>query len=108
MSQLDLDNLIAEPVDAKIKKQTQLVAKLERQLALLKMKERKRDTRKKIEMGGLVVKAKMDGYPKSVILGALIDALEQIENNDGALSLFYSKGEAAFMGYGDQLNESKR
>jgi len=50
----------------------------------------------------------MDGYPKSIILGALIDALEQIENNDGALSLFQSKGEAAFMGYGDQPNESKR
>ena len=70
------------------------------------MKERKLATRKKIELGGLVVKAKMDGYPKAVILGALIDALEQLENNPGSESLFQSKGEAAFMGYGDQDNES--
>jgi hypothetical protein len=101
MSRLDLSEAIVERADGEIKKQEQLVAKLERQLALLKMKERKRDTRKKIELGGLVVKAKMDGYPKSIILGALIDALEQIENSDGASALFQSKGEAAFMGYGD-------
>lgn len=89
----------------KIEKQNQLLAKYERQMALLKLKERKRDTRRKIELGGLVVKAKMDGYPKAVILGALIDAFEQLENDVGALLLFQSKGEAAFMGYGDQSNE---
>lgn len=102
MSQLDLDDVVVERAGSEIKKKEQLVAKFERQLALLKMKERKRDTRKKIELGGLVVKAKMHGYPKSIILGALIDALEQLENNPGAESLFHSKGEAAFMGYGDQ------
>lgn len=108
MSQLELDEAITDPVTGKIKKQAQLVAKLERQLALLKLKERKQDTRRKIELGGLVVKAKMDHFPKAMILGVLIDALEQIENNDGAAALFQSKGEAAFMGYGDQSNESKR
>ena len=96
---LDVDTESSANFASKIKKQNQLLAKFERQLAFLKMKERKRDTRKKIELGGLVIKAKMDGYPKSVILGALIDALEQIENNAGAESLFQSKGEAAFMGY---------
>lgn len=83
----------------KIKNQNQLVARLERQLAFLKIKERKRDTRKKIELGGLVIKANMHGYTKAVILGALIDALEQLENNAGTEALFQSKGEAAFMGY---------
>lgn len=101
MSLPDLDEAAANLSDAKIKKQTQLVAKLERQLALLKLKERKQDTRRKIKLGGLVVKAKMDRLPKAMILGALIDALEQIETNDGAAALFQSKGEAAFMGYGD-------
>ena len=85
----------------KIKKQNQLLAKFERQRALLKIKERKRDTRRKIELGGLVIKAKMDGYPKSVVLGALIDALEQIENHSGAELVFKAKGDAGFMGYGD-------
>jgi hypothetical protein len=105
MSLPDLDEVTTNLSDAKIKKQTQLVAKLERQLALLKLKERKQDTRRKIELGGLVVKAKMDRFPKAMILGALIDALEQIESNDGAAALFQSKGEAAFMGYGEQPNE---
>jgi len=104
MSQLDLETSEVELPDAKIKKQAQLVAKLERQLALLKIKERKQDTRRKIELGGLVVKAKMDHLPKSIILGALLDALEQIESNDGAAALFQSKGEAEFMGYGDHKN----
>ena len=108
MSLLDLDGAITEPGYAEIKKQTQLVAKLERQLALLKLKERKQETRRKIELGGLIIKAKMDRFPKAMILGALIDALEQIENNDGVALLFQSKGEAAFMGYGDQVNEPKR
>ena len=105
MSQLDLE-VEKKPVDVKIKKQTQLVAKLERQLALLKLKERKQDTRRKIELGGLVVKAKMDQLPKAMILGALIDALEQIESSDGAAALFKSKGEAAFMGYGDDKHDA--
>ncbi len=105
---VDFGNLDVKPsakTNHKITKQNQLLAKFERQLSLLKMKERKRDTRRKIELGGLVIKAKMDGYPKSIILGALIDALEQLENNLGAELLFHSKGEAAFMGYGDQDNE---
>lgn len=91
-----------DDVSQKIKKQKQQIAKFERNLALLKIKDRKLDTRKKIEFGGLVIKSKMAVYPKAVILGALIDTLEQLENNPGAESLFQSKGEAAFMGYGDQ------
>ncbi len=88
-----------DKTSSKIKKQNQSLAKFERQLAFLKIKERKRDTRRKIELGGLVIKAKMNGYPKSVILGALIDALEQLENNPGAELVFQSKGEAGFLGY---------
>ena len=46
-------------------------------------KERKIDTRNKIELGGLVIKAKL-GYlqekHKEVILGALIDAYNKIHD----------------------------
>ena len=45
---------------------------------------RKQDTRNKIELGGLVIKAKL-GYlqssHKEVILGALIDAYNKIQND---------------------------
>lgn len=63
------------------------------------MKERKADTRRKIELGGLVIKAKMDKFPKAIILGALIDALENLERDESTKNLFKLKGEAAFMEY---------
>ena len=86
-------------IQSDIVKQTQLLAKLEKNLALQKLKRRKAETRHKIEMGGLVVKAKMDQYSKDVILGALIDAFENLQKDKAVKTLFKSKGEAAFMGH---------
>lgn len=82
-----------------LKKQEQKLARLERDLARAKLKERKADTRRKIELGGLVIKAKMAGYSKAVVLGALIDAVETLEREPGAKALYQSKGEAAFLGH---------
>mgnify|MGYP001365203413 CR=1 FL=1 len=80
-----------------IKEQQQKVARLERHLALEKLKARKSDTRRKIEFGGLVIKSKIDKYSKAVILGALIDALESIERDASYEKLFKAKAEAVFM-----------
>ena len=85
-----------------IKKKKQVIAKHERLLALEKIKLRKQDTRRKIEFGGLVIKAKMDQYSKAVILGALIDAFNAIENDPSFENLLKLKGESAFMGYGEK------
>ena len=41
----------------------------------------------------------MDQYPKAIILGALIDALANLEKDESYQILFQSKGEAEFMGY---------
>jgi len=89
-------------IQAALKKQQQALARLERQLAVQKLKKRKTETRRKIELGGLVIKAKLDRYSKAVILGALMDVLENLAgDNEGMLETWYhSKGEAAFMGYG--------
>ena len=38
--------------------------------------ERRRDTREKIELGGLVVKAGLRGADRAVILGVLIEAAQ--------------------------------
>ena len=63
---------------------------------------RKLDTRNKIELGGLVIKAKL-GYlqqeHKEVILGALIDAYNKIQNEtDGEqyFQLYKQLGKEAF------------
>lgn len=44
---------------------------------------RKEDTRRKIELGGLVIKAGLDQEDKAVLLGMLIDAFEQLQGEAG-------------------------
>lgn len=80
-----------------IVKQKQSLALTESSLALQKLKIRRADTRRKIELGGLVIKAGMDCYPKHVILGALIHSLSLIDT-DGYRDLFTSIGDHAFLG----------
>ena len=86
-----------------ILKQEQKIARLNQNLALQRLKKRKKDTRQKIEFGGLVIKAKMDQYSKVIILGALIDAFEQLKRDTSAQKLFEAKGESAFMGFNSQF-----
>ena len=70
-----------------------------RQLEIAKLteKERKLDAHRKIQFGGLVIKAGMDKFSKNVILGALIDAFHNIQNDEVALSLYKAKGDKAFL-----------
>jgi hypothetical protein len=81
----------------KISKKTQTIAKLERNLIIEKIKERKKQTRRKIELGGLVIKAEMDQFPKDIILGALISVRKEIEKDSNVKSLFQSIGKSVFM-----------
>lgn len=83
----------------KINKKTQTIAKLERNLIIEKIKERKKQTRRKIELGGLVIKAEMDQFSKDIILGALINARKEIQNDTNIKSVFKSIGNAVFMEY---------
>lgn len=78
-------------------KQQQQVARCEKSLALEKLKKRKADTRRKIELGGLVIKSGMDGFNKSVILGALSYAIQLIESEADYLPLFESIGDSLFL-----------
>lgn len=92
-------------INTKIKKKQQEIARLERNLALDKIKKRKSETRRKIELGGLVIKAKMDKYPKDIILGALLSAAAELKNNEGAKLLYQSLGKAEFLEYGNYDND---
>ena len=85
--------------DPIIKCQQQLNRHQDR-LSREKLKQRKKDTRRKIEFGGLVIKAKMDQFSKAVILGALLDAIDRLNDEPQLKAYFHSKGEASFMGYG--------
>mgnify|MGYP003520082812 FL=1 len=81
----------------KINKKTQTIACLERKLTIEKIKERKKQTRRKIELGGLVIKAEMDAFSKDIILGALINVRKEIEKDNNVKSLFQSIGHSSFM-----------
>ena len=80
-----------------IVKQKQYMARCEKSLAFEKLKKRRADTRRKIELGGLVIKSGMDGFNKSVILGALSHAMQMIKNDGKQLTLFESIGDNLFL-----------
>ncbi|HHU0061953.1 TPA: conjugal transfer protein TraD, partial [Legionella pneumophila] len=80
-----------------IKKQQQVIARCEKALALEKLKKRRADTRRKIELGGLVIKSGIDGFNKSVILGALDYSLSLLREDESYTHLFEVKGNNLFL-----------
>ena len=46
---------------------------------------RKADTRRKIELGGLVIKAGIDELDRAALLGALLIAADAVRTGDGLL-----------------------
>ncbi|TPN80743.1 conjugal transfer protein Dtr system [Mesorhizobium sp. B1-1-5] len=65
--------------------------------------ERKRDTREKIQLGGLVVKAGLRSADRAVILGALVDLARRTDNQMEWARL-RAIGKAAF---GNDMEETR-
>ncbi|KTC98703.1 conjugal transfer protein TraD [Legionella erythra] len=82
-------------IKTKIQKQQQVIARCEKSLALEKLKKRRADTRRKIELGGLVIKSGMDGFNKTVILGGL-DYLLLLNQDKNNLEFFDERGRQLF------------
>jgi hypothetical protein len=76
-----------------LEKEKQMIARCEKSLAMEKLKQRRADTRRKIELGGLVIKSGLSTYNKSVILGALIYSLQLIKRDANFNTIFQSIGE---------------
>jgi Conjugal transfer protein TraD len=57
---------------------------------------RKADTYRKIQLGGLVIKAGMADADPAIILGALIDAHEAIGSDPNRLKRYKALGDACF------------
>lgn len=79
-----------------IKEQQRVVCRNEQSLALVKLKKRRADTRRKIELGGLIIKSKFDKFNKLVVLGALDYAVELIEMDERYNKLFAERGQKLF------------
>ena len=84
-------------IETEIKKKRQVIARAEQQLAIEKLKQRKQDTRNKIQLGGLVIKSEMSVFTKEVILGALLHSFKMIQDDEQYKTLFASIGENAFL-----------
>ena len=80
----------------RIQEQKLLIARAEQSLALEKLKKRRADTRRKIELGGLVIKSGMNNYNESVILGALDYALKLITQDKKYQTIYETIGEGLF------------
>lgn len=87
----DIERLVFKTMGQSAIDRNQFIGLIEKMLALEKLKKRRADTRRKIELGGLVIKSGMDGYNKSVILGALDYALELLHQDICYKVLFQSK-----------------
>jgi hypothetical protein len=57
---------------------------------------RKKDTREKIELGGLIVKAGLRYEKRALLLGLLIDAAKRLHNDEGEQSRLTAIGAEAF------------
>ena len=80
-----------------IKKEQQLIARCEQSIALEKLKKRRADTRRKIELGGLVIKSGMEGFNKAIILGALEYIMQLLEKEPDFKNRFEARGEVLFL-----------
>lgn len=90
-----------------IVKEKQVVARCEKSLALEKLKKRRADTRRKIELGGLVIKSGMDGFNKAVILGALDHTFELVKQDTKHRCLLEARGNNLFLNKPLNINHEK-
>ncbi|MDI1352673.1 MAG: conjugal transfer protein TraD [bacterium] len=77
-----------------IKKEKQLIAQSEKSLALDKVNKRKADTRRKIELGGLIIKSGMNQFNIFTILGALNYIFELMANDPSLIDKFEISGQS--------------
>lgn len=58
---------------------------------------RRKDTREKIQLGGLIAKAGLRYEKRALLLGLLIDAAERIRGDDTERARLLALGEKAFV-----------
>jgi len=72
------------------------VARLERMTRAMTTDARKKDTREKIELGGLIVKAGLRYEKRALLLGALIELGRQIKGDEAEQARLAAIGAEAF------------
>lgn len=80
----DLSTKLDVEKDSVVFSLKQKVNRTELKLSSMTTQHRKQDTREKIQLGGLVVKAGLRDEDKAIILGALLEVTKAKQNNDEA------------------------
>lgn len=80
-----------------ITKQKQLLARAENALSIEKIKKRKKETRHKIELGGLIIKAGLHYFDKDIILGVLLYGARQIDTDRNYQNYYSNIGKNGFL-----------
>ncbi len=73
-----------------------LKAKLQSQEQKLKLTERKKRTRRLIELGGLIVKAELEELNNNTLLGALLSLKSSISKNETLINEWTEQGAKTF------------
>ena len=73
------------------------LARLERMSRTTTSDTRKKDTREKIELGGLIVKAGLRYEKRALLMGLLIDAADRIRGDETERARLLALGEKAFV-----------
>lgn len=72
------------------------ITRLERMRRSSSSEDRKKDTREKIELGGLIVKAGLRYEKRALLLGLLIDGADRIKADEAERARLLAIGEKAF------------
>jgi len=73
------------------------MARLERMRQISQSEDRKKDTREKIQLGGLIVKAGLRYEKRALLLGLLIDGAQRMKETEGERERLMSIGAKAFV-----------
>jgi hypothetical protein len=77
------------------------VARLERMRQASQSEARRKDTREKIQLGGLIAKAGLRYEKRALLLGLLIDAAQRIRHDEIERARLTALGEKAFLNDAD-------
>jgi len=78
---------------ARLEKARQALAKAERHYSLENERLRKQDVHRKIKLGSLIIKAGLDNYSPSALLGLLCEASERLQQQPHVLEDWQHRGD---------------
>lgn len=72
------------------------MARFDRMARVMTSDARKKDTREKIELGGLIVKAGLRYEKRALLLGALVELSRRLKSDEGERARLIAIGAEAF------------